>query len=109
MHKEEQRGFRKAWTRCGRAGPQRMEANYSGRHRRRHPAMVSIGSRTQVPHSRTRCTEIRLAENMGAPHKHSSTRRNLSAGSTRGSQLATCSWGGGQDGRQDRCRTHLTR
>ena len=26
---------------------------------------------------------------MGAPHKHSSTHRNISAGSTRGSQLAT--------------------
>ena len=54
MHKEKQRvGFRKVWTRCGQAGPQRMGANYSGRHRRRHPAMVTIGSRTQVPHSKT--------------------------------------------------------
>jgi hypothetical protein len=30
-----------------------------------------------------------------------------SAGSTQGSQLAICRWGGPQDGRQDRCRTRL--
>jgi hypothetical protein len=90
MHTEEQRGFRKAWTRCDRVGPQRMGAIYSGRHRRRHPAIVSIGSRIQVHQSRTGCSERRLAENMGAPHKHSSTRRNPSAGSTQFSQLATC-------------------
>jgi hypothetical protein len=49
-----------------------MGVNYSGRHRRRHdPAMTSIGSRTQVPQSRTGCAERRLAENMGAPHTHS--------------------------------------
>jgi hypothetical protein len=35
-------------------------------------------------HSRIGCSETRLAENMGAPHMHRSTRRNRSAGSRHG-------------------------
>ena len=55
--------------RCGRAGPQRMGANFSGRHRRRQPGMVSIGSRTQVFHSRTGCANRMYGETVGGEHE----------------------------------------
>ena len=110
MHKEKQRGFRKAWTRCGQAGPQRMGANYSG------PPSTTPPGNGQYQHQNPAGAPFKNrmygdtvgGEHGGAAHAPQYTPQPFGGFNT-GQPLGYMQMGGPQDIRQDKCHTHSIR